>query len=678
MEFNEFEAGSIHKKEFFGFWKEVLEASEWVLNTLAKGYLIPFREDPPEYGERNNKTARDEMKLVRGIISEMISKGIVYVVKEKPRCVNPLGLVSKKQENGSVKHRLVLDVSRHVNTFIEMSHVRLSHLDKALEMTEQGDFQIVYDLTSAYYHIKIEDTQHKFLGACFENSDGSKVYIQYGHLPFGVASAVHCITKLWKPISGYLNKEGIRNSIYIDDGRILSRNTEEAKRNAIRVYNTITKAGWTIEKAKSDGIEQSETQKVYLGMIIDTEEMLVKAPNFKLGKLEENISQMLSREMTPVKSLASILGQIIAIEHSHGMLSRISTRIGYAIIAKHTEKFGWKGLVQVSEDLKRELSFFKEHMYIKNGGPIKSSLTDIRLETIIRNPIARKLTLSNHVRGEEFYVSDASDSKVFVYNLKDSSNTILETRLSEEQKQWSSGARELMALLLTIKQWKIQQIRKRNIYWITDSENVVAFIKKGSRRPQVQKIIFELALLASELEIHIEAIHLLRSDPRIEIADAGSKRKDSDNWSVDAWSFQRLEHLMGEEFEMDVFADHLNRRTAKFFSLYYDEDTQGVDAFAQDWSKAGTLWICPPISGLIQTYRKIMRGGGKGVLILPMWETSTYFSYFFEDSKKCKSPFEIVMIWKPYIIQNEDARDTALFGSVPFDFAALKFNGNKS
>lgn len=614
------------------------------------------------------------MKVVRGIVADMIEKGVVHIVKERPKCTNPLGLVSKLQEDGSLKHRLVLDVSRHVNKFIAVDHVRLSHLDKALEITEPNDLQIVFDLTSAYHHIKIEKSQHKYLGASFENSDGTVVYFQYGYLPFGISSAVHCITKVWKPLTSFLNANGIRNSIYVDDGRILAKNVEEAREKAIFTYNTITRAGWAIEKSKSDSIHDASFSKKYLGFQINTQDMSVSSPERKLEKAKSSLEDLLGREMTPVKHLASVLGLIISMEPSHGMIARISTRSGYADLAEHTDLFGWKGILQIKDATKAELKFFLAHLSESNGRPIQSTLTSIRLESILTNPRAKRLVLNNHAPRNEIYVSDASDSKVFVYDLKNPKETVLETKFTEDQKKLGSGVRELLALLWTVKHWEMQGLRKQRVYWITDSENVVNFIKKGSRRPHVQRIIFELARLVAKAGMDIEPIHLLRSDPRIEVADTGSKRIDSDNWSVDAWSFQKIESLLGEIFNTDLFADHLNARVDRFYSLFYDEKTSGIDAFAQNWNEAGNCWISPPVGLLIETHRKILNSKCKGVVVLPIWESATFFPFFFKSPDQSHFPYSILMIWRPYIVQNEDARNTALFGSVPFQFAALKFD----
>jgi len=78
------------------------------------------------------------MPAVRKLVADMILKGVVQVVKQKPLCVSPLGLVERKMPDNSVKLRLVWDASRHVNTFVQVPHVRLAHLDKALEVINKG------------------------------------------------------------------------------------------------------------------------------------------------------------------------------------------------------------------------------------------------------------------------------------------------------------------------------------------------------------------------------------------------------------------------------------------------------------------------------------------------------------------------------------------------------------
>jgi len=84
-------------------------------------------------------------------------------------------------------------------------------------------------------------------------------------------------------MSRFLFKKGIRNSIFIDDGRLLAKSASEAEANRVAAYAAIARAGWSIEKNKSDQEFEASRDKTYLGFIIDTQKMWVKAPRQKIN-----------------------------------------------------------------------------------------------------------------------------------------------------------------------------------------------------------------------------------------------------------------------------------------------------------------------------------------------------------------------------------------------------------
>ncbi len=570
LPFNEFKAGSIHDGKVFKFWKDELKAANWVLDTLIEGYKIPFLSRPGVYTERNNLSAREQPDIVRIQMKEMIQKKVVKVVRDQPTCINPLGLVSKVQDDGSFKHRLVWDGSRHVNNHLMPQHVRLSHLDKALELTLKGDFQSTFDLSSAYYHIKIHPSQTTFLGSAYEEEDGSVVYVEYQVLPFGLASAVHAITKIMKPIVSYITALNIRFSIYIDDGRITANSEEEIEKARVAVYNAVTKAGWAIAVEKSDAFKDWSKRKRYLGFDIDSEQMKVYAPLKKIEKIEEEFGNVAQLRFIPVKRLASLLGKILSLEPSHGMLVRVATRAAYDVLSNHTDNYGWKGYVLLTDSARIELEFCLRHLRSANGSLIKTSLTEVRLETLIDNPVTTRDRIPNHPKGEMFLVSDASQVKAFAYNLSSGNNhsTEVDVLFTWQQQNMSSTARELLALLFTLQSWKASaSLSGVNVYWATDSQSATFCIERGSRKQQIQEIIFEITTICKDLDVHITPIHLLREDPRIMLADEGSKTPNSDNWSVDAVSFQQLHEEVG--FQADLFASQENARVPAFCSLSF-------------------------------------------------------------------------------------------------------------
>lgn len=68
-----------------------------------------------------------------------------------------------------------------------------------------------------------------------------------------------------------------------------------------------------------------------------------------------------------------------------------------------------------------------------------------------------------------------------------------------------------------------------NIFWLTDSKNLVVFLKEGSSKSNIQQLVLEIMDLAKELNVVLLPIHLRREDPRIRVADAGSRVRDSDD-----------------------------------------------------------------------------------------------------------------------------------------------------
>ncbi len=356
-----FSPGSIHRDTFRPFWRDTLKASPWVMDFLDKGYKIPFSSLPGPYEEENNMSAKKDMKTVRKIVQDMIDKKIVKATKIKPRCVSPLGLVSKLQDDGTIKHRLIFDASRWLNKFIEDQKVTLAHLDKALGITEKGDWQVVFDLKSAYYHIRICEEQQDLLGAAIKNSDGSTQYFVYQHLPFGIKCAVHAITKIWKPLLAHLQILGIRSSIYIDDGRLLASSAFKAEEFRIKAYEVIRKSGWILEYEKSDKKDEASCSKLYLGFIIDTNLMSVTKKESKLREIVQECSKLCDKSTCDIRELSSVLGKMTALIPSHGHIARYCTRSGFVDSTSHVDKFGWKGTIKISEECRNEFRFFCEH-----------------------------------------------------------------------------------------------------------------------------------------------------------------------------------------------------------------------------------------------------------------------------------------------------------------------------
>jgi hypothetical protein len=678
-----FKAGSIHLPEFREFWMTELRSDDWVKQTIEIGYVLPLAKLPPCYEEENNGSARSQMDYVRATVEKWEQQGVVRFVETKPHCVSPLSVIERTTSKGETKRRLCWDGSRCVNTHLEKSNVKLDHLQIALENTRQGDFQAKYDLKSAYFHIKIFPGHTKFLGAKFVNKTGKVTYFEFLFLPFGLSSAVRCMTKLFKPIKAYLSEKGIRHTIFIDDGRVVSQTAEQSKEDFKFTLQTLRRAGWVIEQLKTDKIDGGAQTAEYLGFVIDTNKMLVGLTEEKEQGLREAVAEVLKfkKRRISAKVLAKCLGKMVSAEPGLGAFPLVMARKAYVDLEKEVEQAGWKTSVSLSEESISSFEDFLSRMNEFNFSPIKTPATAISVVSIIGPPseYLKTKVISNH-RTEltsEIWCGDASDFAVCAYTVKAEQKVFFIGRLSKEEQLLSSGHRELLTVKHALRDKKENASAwdcATTLYWLTDSSNLVAFLTKGSSKPRIQTDILEILSLTKSLNIRIIPIHLLRSDPRIQIADDGSKFPDSDNWSIDSQTFDSLRESTGE-FTIDIFADNKNTKTKRFYSNFWCQGTLAIDAFTASWDEE-VAWICPPVSQIIPTVQKIGITKGSGLLIIPKWPTARFWPWIYPDGANLSTVFIQQREIRPKVRQNSGAQ-SALRGVTAFPFIALYFNNIK-
>jgi hypothetical protein len=101
------------------FWMNI-GASDFVLDTIRNGYVIPFVNPPVSMYFKNNKSALDNSEFVDQAVSELVDNGCVHEVPFIPYVVNPLSVATNK----SGKKRLILDLSV-LNKFVKKTNSNL-------------------------------------------------------------------------------------------------------------------------------------------------------------------------------------------------------------------------------------------------------------------------------------------------------------------------------------------------------------------------------------------------------------------------------------------------------------------------------------------------------------------------------------------------------------------------
>jgi hypothetical protein len=168
--------GTVH--ENLEYWEQTFKADPYVSLILKNGYKIPVKMSAAQritrYREKNNQSARNEMDFVRSEVARLLKDGQIVECKSPPRCTNPLSVAFKVNADGSIKRRLVIDLSRWVNGFNSPDRFKMARFQDALAQSSKGDFQSVFDISKAYHHLWLSPESYDLVGFCVPDKDGKE------------------------------------------------------------------------------------------------------------------------------------------------------------------------------------------------------------------------------------------------------------------------------------------------------------------------------------------------------------------------------------------------------------------------------------------------------------------------------------------------------------------------
>ena len=638
---------SIHSSTSINFMKEI-GAPLKVLTILELGYKLPLPLHPPPYYEQNNGSALNHIEFLRSKIDLWESKGYCHKVPFRPHITSPLSVVSKLDlSTGETKLRPCLDASRHLNNYLVTAPVKLADLKVAEKLLEPDDYMAAYDLENMYFHVNIHEDHHKYLGfqiPCPET--GNPQFYCFSVLIYGLAPAVSLVTLLTKPIIQHINKKGIRSTIFIDDGRTLGRTLPEASSNHIFVLQTLQNAGWNIQTKKTS---QVPTQSLYhQGFTTDTKQMTYSIPDFKLQDIQTKIQNLNSPLI--LRNFCQLVGKLSSVERAIGPFLCIFLRSSHQVIAKATEDDdeAWDKKIHIPNQVFQDLLFLGVHMSEYNSQPIVNSSTGFCLNPEVSpSRLVRQLLPFENFGG--FWSGDASNIQSAAFNILDPREVHVEY-FSEQQQSLSSTSRELVTIESTLARLSpaLSADNYSLLYWMTDSQVLCTWLTKGTAIETIRHRLVQLFKLLHSLKIRLEPIWVPRTHFLIQLADAASKFKDTDDWGLNKTSFRILEQLSPQKFSLDAFANCTNKHVDKFFSKTQSPGSSGVNAFMQDWSTE-FVYACPPVNLVIDVYRHIVTVPCRGVLVVPKWPTNIFWSIITSDGTHLAQHLLSLRTFRPVI-----------------------------
>ena len=98
-----------------------------------------------------------------------------------------------------------------------------------------------------------------------------------------------------------------------------------------------------------------------------------------------------------------------------------------------------------------------------------------------------------------------------------------------------------------------------------------------------------------------------------------------------------------------------------------------MNFFAQTLSFEENCFVFPPVGRAIDAVKHIAKFKSKGVLVIPAWPRSPWFSCFFPDGKHCAAWVKTLIILNPVFVSGIGVGQV-FKGLKQFDTAALEFD----
>ena len=555
-------------------------ANAQVIEWIEHGVSIPWQDQPSDFELENKHFSTKESQFIDREISDLICSGAIRKCETKPKCVSPIGCVPKKHN----KFRLITDL-RRVNDHTQKISFQYENIDTVLQLVEPQDYLVTLDIKNGFQHVPVSEADQTYLGFKWRGQ-----YYCWQVLPFGLSLSPYFFHKCVREAVRHLRSLHLRTSAYVDDF-ILGSAHVTIERNKDILMQELDELGFMLNTDKSSLVP--ETEKEHIGFVIstalETDAVWIKIPPKRIRKLRHDIDRLLRRDIVTARQLARVAGQCVAMSKAV-VPAKLLLRDIYKLLKTRTD---WDTKIYLSEEARRELVWWRSALNSWNGAAAPRRTIDTQLVTD-----ASATAWGGHCQGKE-------------------AQGFWNPRISG----MSSNYRELMAILLSMMSL-LPNLQGKSVQVLCDNVVAVAYVnfQGGPSKPltSLAKAIWSLAL---ENRIQIVAKHLSGSSNTW--ADSLSRLPPVYEWKLHPRLWRLLDTLWGPH-TVDRFGSLLTTQLPRYNSRFWDPMTEGVDAFAQDWSQDNN-YANPPFRLIHRVLDTIQEQKACATVIAPWWPSQPWF-----------------------------------------------------
>lgn len=465
-------------------------ASEVLRSGFTVGFFIPFIYSRESVSANNLKSARDNPEALREKVAKEVSLGRMIGPFDSPPFTNfrisPLGVVPKKEVG---KFRLIHHLSHpkgsSVNDGISKEDASVSYVsfDRAVMLVRQagvGALMAKSDIESAFRLLPVHPECHHLLGCRVDDR-----YYYDACLPMGCSISCHFFELFSSFLEWVVRYETSSRSVihYLDDFLFVAPGGSEQCQYLLDTFRFLMdRFGVPLSSEKTEG---PQTVITFLGIEIDSVNMVFRLPADKLTKLMDLVNGFCAVRKVTLRQMQSLLGLLVFACRIMPMGRVFSRRLSLATRGISRPEHH----VRLTRFLKADLCVWRDFLQRYNG-----------------RTCCQELELSS---GEIELFTDAAGSAGFGAILG------LEWCAEAWPPAWKDigfcknlALLELFPIIVAVEIWGEQLVNRRICFWSDNMAVVHCISRLTSSSPPVLALLRHLVLRCLQRNIWFRARHV--------------------------------------------------------------------------------------------------------------------------------------------------------------------------
>ena len=309
---------------------------------INNGFKIVDFEQPGIKAEMHNYKLTDlHHEAVEAQIKAEIAEHRYIITAEKPKLVSALNVVTKPSGGIRLIHDCSQPAGAAVNDYVSLhTKVRYQTIQNAVDLIKPGSYMAKINLKSAYRSVHLHPSQYAFTGFKwkFKNNDHF-TYLYDTALPFGSRKSPSIFHRLSQSVRRMMKRRGYDIVVYLDDFLIVESSFERCLEAMNVLLRLLRQLGFSIAWDKVTGPTQNI---IFLGIVIDTVNMILALPEHKVHELLQLLLSYKSKRRASLKQLQKLAGKLVwacsVVRGGRSFLQRILNTLRPLKIPTHKAK----------------------------------------------------------------------------------------------------------------------------------------------------------------------------------------------------------------------------------------------------------------------------------------------------------------------------------------------------